>query len=206
MHSHPAKRLVLFAKAPRLGLVKTRLARTLGDSKALEAYQVLADATLASIAGFQDVTVQFSPDDALQEIQSWLRPGWRTAPQGSGDLGERLARCFAQQLQPAPSRVVVIGSDCPDVSSMDVEAAWRLLETHDLVLGPALDGGYWLIGLNQTQPSLFSGIDWSTPRVLEQTLARADLRKLKTSTLRPLEDVDTPEDWKKFLHRRSSKD
>ncbi len=192
------KRLVLFAKAPRVGLVKTRLARSIGEAEALKAYQALVQNVLRALVRFRDVTVQFSPDDAQSDVASWMKPGWTSAPQGSAGLGDRLARCFEEQFSHGAERVVVIGSDCPDIDGSDIEDAWESLKTHDLVLGPAADGGYWLIGLSRNCPSVFTGVDWGTERVLEQTVARAKHEGLSIALLRQLSDVDTAEDWEAF--------
>jgi len=95
--------------------------------------------------------------------------------------------------------VVIIGSDCPWLSDAEIEQAWNELETHDLVLGPARDGGYWLVGLREPKPAVFDGISWSTETVLEQTLERARGQSLRFLLLRELRDVDTLEDWHAFL-------
>jgi len=96
--------------------------------------------------------------------------------------------------------VVAIGTDCPEVTRRDVESARAALARHDLVTGPATDGGYWLIGLSQNRPELFHGIDWSTDRVHAQTLRTAEAGGLTCHRLRMLADVDTLQDWKGFLH------
>ena len=99
-------------------------------------------------------------------------------------------------------RVVIIGSDCPEVTTGDIRAAWRELRTHDVVLGPATDGGYWLIGLRQTRPELFAGIAWSSETVLAETLRRAKSAGLHIQLLRILADVDTAEDWEAYRRGR----
>jgi rSAM/selenodomain-associated transferase 1 len=188
--------LIVFVKAPRLGTVKTRLARELGESTALEIYQSLVQKVLASISAFPNVELRFTPDDAENEIQPWLRPGWVSAPQGDGDLGARLHRAFTTAFANGATRVILIGSDCPALSADDIQAAWCALESHDVVLGPATDGGYWLIALRSPQPTLFENMTWSTPSVLAETLVRAAKRRLATHQLRPLSDIDTAEDWR----------
>src|SRR5262249_24760372 len=120
-------------------------------------------------------------------------------PQGPGDLGERLSRAFRDAFASGARRVVVIGSDCPDVTPADIHAAWAALEAHDVVLGPAIDGGYWLIGLQALHEPLFRGVRWSTSTVLTQTLALCHQQGLRVHRLRELSDVDTEEDWRRFL-------
>lgn len=194
-------RLILFLKAPRPGLVKTRLAVALGAEAACAAYRKLVETLLPRLGGLAGVELRFAPDDARRDIEPWLREGWRAAPQGPGDLGTRLARAMESAFAQGAKRVVVIGSDCPHVTTQDIADAWAALAGHDVALGPATDGGYWLIGLREPQPVLFTNIDWSTEKVLAQTLARADAAGLSVKLLRELADVDTPEDWRRFESR-----
>ena len=195
--------LIVFVRAPRAGAVKTRLAQKIGADAACDAYQKLVRAVLNRIDSIRDVQLRYSPDDAESEVRPWLRQSWTLSPQGSGDLGERLTRAFAESFAEGARRVVIIGSDCPWLSDGDIEEAWNNLETHDVVLGPARDGGYWLIGLREPKPELFSGISWSTGMVLEQTLAHARARSLQFRLLRELRDVDTLGDWYACLRDNS---
>lgn len=196
-----ASRVVVFLKAPRPGAVKTRLAGTLGPDAACAAYRRLVEALLANLAPLPRVELCFTPTEAGAEIQPWVRPGWLTCPQVGGDLGERLHAAFAEHFETDAQHVVIIGSDCPDVTATDIEDAWLALEGHDVVLGPALDGGYWLIGLRAPQPALFAGIPWSTDRVFGETMCRARETGLRVALLRELADVDTAADWERWLRR-----
>lgn len=193
------RRLCVFLKAPRAGFVKTRLAASLGDAAALAAYRRLLDVTLNPMRELTEVELRFTPDDAAAELTEWLNPGWTMVPQGGGDLGERLLRAVTEANAHGVERVAIIGSDCPQVTAADIRLAWARLEQHDLVLGPARDGGYWLIALRAVRPELFQDIPWSTGQVLPQTLARADELGLSVSLLRELRDVDTVADWEEFL-------
>jgi rSAM/selenodomain-associated transferase 1 len=195
--------LIVFVKAPRVGTVKTRLAQQIGAEDACDAYQQLVRAVLNRIDLLHHVQLRYSPDDAASEISQWCKPPWTVSPQGAGDLGERLTRTFAESFAAGASRVIIIGSDCPWLSAADIEEAWNDLETHDLVLGPARDGGYWLVGLRGPSPELFSDISWSTETVLEQTVERARVRGLRFRLLRELRDVDTLEDWQAFSRDNS---
>ena len=157
------------------------------------------DAVLREIRSFHGVELRFAPPDGEKEVQSWLMDGWSASPQSDGDLGAKLAHAFGDAFAAGSQRVVIIGSDCPYLTAEDILTAWKQLRRSDLVLGPAMDGGYWLIGLRAAQPDLFAGISWSTDEVLNQTLARAKALGLSTVLLRTLNDVDTREDWERFI-------
>lgn len=194
-------KLMVFAKTPRAGTVKTRLAASIGAKAACDAYLLLVESLLRRIEKLDRVEVRFTPDDGASEISPWLRKTWSVRPQGPGDLGERLKRAFQDALAERKLPTVVIGSDCPYVTVEDIEAAWLALESNDLVVGPAADGGYWLIGLSAPQPSLFKEIPWSTDRVFQKTLARAQAAGLRVHILRELTDVDTESQWREFLEQ-----
>jgi rSAM/selenodomain-associated transferase 1 len=198
----PEEKLIVFAKTPRAGSVKTRLAASIGQVAACDAYRHLVDLLLRRIERLENVDLRISPDDGANEALPWLRKTWRSLPQGTGDLGERLQRGFAAAFAENAQRVVVIGSDCPSVKPEDIEAAWLALKETDLVLGPSTDGGYWLIGLRTSQPSLFEGISWSSDRVLQETLARTKAAGLRVHLLRELTDVDAEPQWREFLARQ----
>src|SRR5262249_38381516 len=139
--------LIIFLKAPRVGTVKTRLASALGPEAACAAYRCLVTTLLDQLDGLKNVQLRFTPDEAQDEIRPWRRARWTLAPQGSGDLGTRLGTAFREAFAAGWQRVAIIGSDCPYVQRSDVNEAWTALENNDVVVGPAVDGGYWLIGL-----------------------------------------------------------
>lgn len=192
-------RAIIFVKAPRAGFVKTRLATALGPHGALAAYRALVERLLEQLTPLRDVELRHAPDDAAPEIAAWLRPGWRTSTQGDGGLGARMCRAFVEAFASGAQRVVLIGSDCPHVTTGDIAAAADALDDHDVALGPAEDGGYWLVALRAPAPGLFEQIEWSTEGVLAQTLARAQALGLRVHLLRVLPDVDTAEDWRRYL-------
>ena len=179
--------------------MKTRLAADVGPTAALYAYERLVEMLLDRLAPLQEVELRFTPDDAHDEVARWLHEGWNSQAQGKGDLGERLCRAFRDAFASDARRVVVIGSDCPDVTPADIEDAWAALATHDVTIGPATDGGYWLIGLREFDEAVFRGIHWSTSTVLAETLAICQQKGLSVHRLRELSDVDTAEDWRRFL-------
>jgi len=196
-----AELLIIFVKAPRAGQVKTRLAQEIGAEAACAAYRRLDEDLFRSLQALDCVEVRYTPDDAREEIQPWLAKGWSAQPQGDGDLGTRLERAFDEAFAAGARRVVAIGSDCPEVNAADIGAAWEALQSSDAVIGPATDGGYWLIGLRGTQPALFRGMTWSTEGVLAETLKRARAAGVLVEQLHALGDVDTADDWRRFLGR-----
>jgi uncharacterized protein len=200
---HRSERLIVFLKAPRVSAVKTRLGEKIGMEAACRAYCELVEALLKNMANILHVELRISPDNASDEIAGWLKPAWIVTGQGSGGLTERLVSAFEDAFNAGGERVLIIGSDCPDVTEADIYDAWELLRENDLVLGPATDGGYWLVGLSAPAPFLFEGIPWSTEKVMEKTLSLAAASDLKVKLLRTLNDVDTLADWERFQRARS---
>jgi rSAM/selenodomain-associated transferase 1 len=197
------EKLIVFVKAPRIGTVKTRLAESIGAAAACAAYQQLVAVLLQRLRSLPGVQLRFTPDDAADEIRSWLKRDWTCQRQGPGVLGHRLHMAFAESFKRGAQTVVIIGSDCPSITPEDVHVAGTALLAHDIVVGPARDGGYWLIGLRRPQPELFEGISWGTDRVFADTVDRARDAGLSVKVLHELEDVDTEEEWRRFLARQS---
>ena len=197
------KKLIVFVKAPRPAAVKTRLAESIGTEAACAAYRRLVETLLKQLRNLRAVELCFSPDDAAAEIKGWLEEDWNSSPQGGGDLGQRLQSAFERAFATGVKRAVIIGSDCPAVTAEDIYEAWNGLWTHDVVLGPATDGGYWLVGLGRPQPQLFRDIPWSTERVFIETTKRIRQAGLSVQLLRELQDVDTEAEWRRFLTLRN---
>jgi rSAM/selenodomain-associated transferase 1 len=164
-------------------------------------YRELLELTLATLRTHPEVELRVTPDAAFTGWQPSLQPGWRRTPQGAGNLGERLERTVQDAFATAPTPVVVIGCDCPELTENDLLEAGRLLATRDVVFGPATDGGYWLIGLKRPMPALFRGISWGTSRVLDQSLDIAQRLGLSWGLLRGLADIDTEADWRAWQAR-----
>lgn len=194
--------LIIFVKAPRPGFVKTRLAEAIGPIEACHAYSRLVTTLLDRLQSLDQVELRFAPDNGFPEIEPWLRKGWSANPQGAGDLGKRMETAFLDAFSRGCRQVALIGSDCPEVCAEDIIEAWNHLSEHGLVLGPAHDGGYWLIALREMEPSLFAGITWSTDKVRQETMERAQDLRLHVHLLRKLTDVDTAAEWKKFQENR----
>jgi rSAM/selenodomain-associated transferase 1 len=153
---------------------------------------------VANLAELPSLILRYTPDDASAELTTWLKRGWQLEPQESGDLGQRLARAFAHHFAQGAATVLILGSDCPYVERSDLTAATAALQAADVVIGPARDGGYWLIGLKEPHPELFQGVRWSSESVLDETRRRASEAGLHVELLRLLEDVDTLDAWERF--------
>lgn len=191
-------RLVLFTRYPEAGKTKTRLIPYLGAEQAADLQRQMTEYIVAttrplSARGTLSMEVHYS-GGSLKQMQSWLGTVLTYRSQSGGDLGCRLQRAFAQGFEAQVERMVVIGSDCPDVGAHHLEQAFHHLGHHDLVLGPAADGGYYLVGLSRKCADLFRGIAWGTEQVFAQTVAIAHRLNLSLTTLETLRDVDRPED------------
>lgn len=178
--------VIVFARAPRLGAVKRRLARDVGDRAALRFYSGNLHRLLRALARdrrFRTV-LACTPDHAAAR---WPLPVQRIA-QGRGDLGQRMHRACARH-----RRVAIVGTDIPELDAGDVAAAFRALGRAQAAFGPASDGGYWLVALSPRRPAHpFAGVRWSTEYALADTLA--NFRHHRTQMLRTLRDVDTATD------------
>ncbi|MFQ4138079.1 TIGR04282 family arsenosugar biosynthesis glycosyltransferase [Nodosilinea sp. PGN35] len=198
--------LLMFTRYPEPGRTKTRLIPHLGAAGAATlqrqmAEHVLHQVTAAAQALPLAVEVHFAGGSVAQ-MQQWLGDTVTYRAQSSGDLGDRLVAAFRQSFELGRPGAIAVGSDCPALGAHHLEAALQALERGAVALGPATDGGYYLIGLRQLEPALFETIAWGTERVLEQTLAAATARGLAVELLPPLTDIDTPADlpqWERIV-------
>lgn len=191
-------RLIVFTRYPEPGKSKTRLIPALGKEGAATLHRQMAEHMLRQVRKLQrtyavQVEVHFVGGDRNQ-MQSWLGTGLNYVPQAEGDLGDRMSQALQTAFASGTNQAVVIGTDCPDLDASLLQKAFDQLHQHDLVLGPATDGGYYLIGMNRLIPQLFQGIPWSTSEVLQQTVAIAQSLNLAIAYLPVLSDVDYPED------------
>ena len=169
----------VFAKYWMPGTVKTRLAAGIGDHAASEIYRGFVAALLARLAGLaQRQVLAFTPE-ASREQFAQIASGWTLKPQAEGDLGVRMQTYFDQAFDDGAARVVLLGTDSPNVPREHVLRALELLASNDVVLGPTTDGGYYLVCCRNYSPTLFENIDWSTASVLAQTVKR--ILELKTN-------------------------
>ena len=198
MMKYPQARLIIMSKAPIPGKVKTRLIPLLGAVGATECHRMLLEQTLAGLCGAALCPVELSCSPDVQHeffIRARRRYPLQLTAQVPGDLGQRMSHAVAHALREA-DRVVVVGADCPAMTPADIDTALRQLgEGADVVLGPARDGGYYLIGLRRHHPALFAGIEWGGADVLETTRARLAGLDLTEHLLATRYDIDTPSDY-----------
>ncbi len=195
---------IVFLKAPRVGFVKTRLGRETGCEKATEIYRQLAEGQIRRMPRELSREIHYTPEDAGGEMSAWLGAGEAYRPQASGDLGARLRHATADALARGFDRVVVLGADCPALDARVLERAFAWLDTTDVVLGPAEDGGYYLVGIRRPMPRLFEDIAWGTSTVLATTLDRVRELGLACASLPVLADIDTADDWRRHLAKGPS--
>ncbi len=195
--------VLVFAKAPRPGTVKTRLASRVGYEAATDIYRRMGRLVIDQLSDARaDIAVCYTPVGAEEDVRAWLgdAPG-RYWAQPDGDLGRRMKQMFDRAFEVA-DRVVVVGTDAPSVDADTIHRALEALDSADVVLGPAADGGYYLMALCAPNPALFDDIAWSTDTVLRDTAARARASGARVTYLEVESDVDTAEDLTPELESR----
>ena len=194
--------LLFLVKDPTRGAVKTRLARTVGDDIAKDLYKNFIHDMLSQLEKADyPFFVCVHPEDALERLKTLLGEKRQYLPQKGDDLGQRMEHCFRNAFSRGFRRVIVIGSDVPDLPEDTLGDAFRFLNTADCVIGPSFDGGYYLIGFRSDSllPEAFRGIHWGTDRVLKKTTDTLRRHHLRTHLLRTWRDIDTVEDLKQFF-------
>ncbi len=204
--------VILFTRYPHHGKCKTRLIPALGREGAVQIHKQLVSHCIKTLKKFImdacDTTYHIYYDGASEEqMQDWLGRHLFVAQQGK-DLGERMANALTGTLQTA-EKCILIGSDCPDINPALLQKAFLKLQDNTLVLGPAHDGGYYLIGLNHsfgnsTIRNIFSEIPWGSDGVLSTTIIRLQELQIRYHLLQTLHDIDVPDDLNYFHHRSNS--
>lgn len=195
--------LVVFARAPRLGAVKRRLARGIGAAAALRFYRRTLATLMRRLRRERRwrTVLAVTPDRSARNARPWPRNFGRWK-QGGGDLGQRMARVLRRA---PPGPVAIVGADIPELSPAHVARAFRALGAADAVFGPAGDGGYWLIGL-RARPlpyALFRAVRWSSAQALADNLA--NLRGRRVALIDPLDDIDDAAAWRRWRQRAASR-
>jgi uncharacterized protein len=190
--------LIVFTRYPEPGKTKTRMISLLGDEGAAMLQRQMTEYTIKKVKQLSSIfpvliAIYFAGGDR-QSMQDWLGTGFIYQPQSEGDLGQRMRLAFDRAFVADMKKVIIIGTDCPELNTTILSEAVDALNRYDLVLGPAADGGYYLIGLSRLIPELFADISWGTSEVLAQTRKIAQKLQLSLHYLPILRDVDRPED------------
>jgi rSAM/selenodomain-associated transferase 1 len=191
--------LIIFYRNPKPGFVKTRLAATIGDDKAMAIYNRLAHHTREITEGLAlDKIVYYS--EHIDAGDTWPNDLYLKAIQEGNDLGDRMANAFTEGFRKGYERICIIGTDCLELTSDIISQAYAELQTSDAVIGPALDGGYYLLGMRKFHRNLFLNKQWSTDNIMHETMKDFQLLGLTCTKLPALRDVDTeddlPDSWK----------
>jgi hypothetical protein len=199
-----SNRLIIFTRYPEPGSTKTRLIPALGPEGAAGLHRRMAERAVGfakELSRRMPVLIEIAFEGGLRrDMKNWLGPGLNFCKQPGGGLGERMHESFARAFGEGRQKVVLAGTDCPGISADIFEKAFAALDGHDLVLGPAEDGGYYLVGMKRPTPEIFDDMPWGTGDVLDRTLDAARRLGLSAALVDKLADVDRPEDlgaWKR---------
>ncbi len=188
--------IIIFVRNPEKGKVKTRLAATLGEEKALEIYMGLLEHTKAITRGLTGVSRYVFYAGSINGNDTWSKDDYHKMVQHNGDLGQKMYYAFKDVFAQGHDKVLIIGSDCPGLTSDSLQTAFDKLSNCDVVIGPANDGGYYLLGLKNLEEAFFLNKQWSTESVYAATLEDIQNLGLSYWSLPELVDIDTEEDWK----------
>jgi len=189
---------------PERGAVKTRLGGALGEQGTRDLYRNFVLDMLSQLqGGSYHLIICYHPEDALEDVKRIVGESYHFQAQRGDDLGMKMEQCLAHAFSNGFDRAVVIGSDVPDLPGEIIDESLAVLKVFDCVVGPSLDGGYYLIGFQRASflPEAFRGIEWGTDIVLRQTLDIFWDNKRTVHLLPPLRDIDTPEDLKAFFQK-----
>lgn len=188
--------LLLFTKNVEKGKVKTRLASTVGDDKALEIYEQLLDFTISFALKIPfEKHVYYAWN--IVENDRWSQPNFVKKLQAEGDLGNKMKHAFTESFKAGKDKVIIIGTDCAEINEKDVLKAAKLLDENEVVIGPALDGGYYLLAMRKLHTCIFENKRWSTEHLLKETLAELEELNISYTLLEERSDIDYEEDWKR---------
>ena len=191
-----ADALIVFIKNPELGKVKTRLAADVGDASALEIYYQLLDHTRKVALGCQTTNYLYY-SSYIDPEDEWSSRKFHKRLQGGYSLGQRMKSALDEVLQ-QHNKAILIGSDCPGITYELIQVGFDMLRHNDVVLGPSMDGGYYLIGMSELHGDLFKKIPWSTEQVLPITRTKLKELDLRWDELPVLSDIDTVSDWERW--------
>jgi uncharacterized protein len=194
MTSLAANCLIIFTRYPEPGKTKTRLIPALGEEGAAQLHRRMAE-HMVQQARLLSCTIEVWYVGGTEELmQDWLGEGLLYREQPVGDLGDRMCGAFRSAFDQGYQSVMIVGTDCPGLTTDFLAQGFAALQNQVVIIGPAIDGGYYLIGLQRLVPELFQGVAWSTSSVFSETLAIAQQLQLPTYLLPPLSDIDLPDD------------
>ncbi|MEO6488536.1 MAG: TIGR04282 family arsenosugar biosynthesis glycosyltransferase [Ferruginibacter sp.] len=189
--------LIIFAKNPEPGKVKTRLAATIGNEAALIIYNKLLHHTV-SVTKYLAVDKFVFYSDHLDQDDIWNKKHYYKEIQQGNNLGQKMENALASTFQKGYDEIVIIGTDCPGVNAGIIMNSFSFLQSHDVAIGPAEDGGYYLLGMKEMHRNLFEGIQWSTKTVFSTTISKCVALQLSYSVLPLLKDIDEEKDLEEF--------
>lgn len=189
--------LIIFLKNPQEGYVKTRLASQIGDAEALSVYQQLLEHT-RNVALESGADAHLFYSDYIDEQDKWPATDFSKHEQTGDTLGEKMLNAFETIAEQGYEKMVIIGSDCPEITTQIIDDAFARLDEYDVVIGPAMDGGYYLLGMNVVYEQLFRGIEWSSEHVFDQTIYSMQQEGIVWYEMPILSDVDTEDDLPKM--------
>ncbi len=204
MNTRNTNCILLFVKSPATGKVKTRLAAEIGEDAALRFYRCFVEDLLSMIAIVNgQLRLCFHPPEAMSQMRQWLGDRHSYTPQRGRDLGDKMKNGFIDAFEEGFTKVVIIGSDIPDLPEEFLRQAFNRLDSSDAVIGPSSDGGYYLIGFSRDSflAEAFDDIAWSTSEVFDQTRIKLDAHRLTVHLLPQWHDVDTREDLQELIAR-----
>ena len=195
--------IIIFTKFPVEGKVKTRLAKNMGNKFAVSFYRVCAEHTFKELVKVKETGSELflfcSEENEIEQVMKWAGKDFNYYSQQGNDLGLKMYNAFDTVFKRGYKKVIIIGTDAPDVSMKIVQSAILVLDNYSVVIGPANDGGYYLLGFKLKLIDLFSGIEWSTNSVFDNTIEKLKNSKINYFTLDELTDIDTLEDLQNWL-------
>ncbi len=197
--------IIIFVRYPEEGKVKTRLALTIGKHYAKELYKIIAQKIVSEVKRVRNSRIYlFSSEKVeIQQVRKWLRGNFQFTYQEGKSLGERMSNAFMRLLANGSNKTILIGTDIPDIGKEIIENASNMLDIYDIVIGPTLDGGYYLLGMKKLFNTLFEEIQFSINSVFSQTILQIEKLGLSYYILPELQDIDTEEDLAYWLNNGS---
>ena len=195
--------VIVFARYPEAGKVKTRLSKTLGDEFAAGLYRRMAEQIFSNCLTLpreiNDLHLFYDNENYNDSIKKWVPSEFSLHLQEGADLGEKMKNAFGLMFNNRYEKVIIIGTDCPGINSNFILRSFLELSQHDITIGPSNDGGYYLVGMNKFYPFLFDRIEWGSEQVLNKTINIIKKNKLKLFMLPELIDIDTEQDLKIWM-------